>query len=192
MSDRILAELKEKRRITLVGSGLLGLFFALIFTWFGRGSALQSDIVMTLAIVIAGPLVILSLILTKLNRRWNSPAVHWLTTIILACALIILLQVLSLAGGKIVHAYDMKEAKKYCESLIPPLEDYNRKYHYYPGDLGFLEFESNRPFPRLLELGTFYKATEYYFRFYLTDPGAEHTWYEYSSIVKKWTHHDGR
>lgn len=93
---------------------------------------------------------------------------------------------LSVLTGKIVHTYDIKAAQKYCESFVPALELYESKYNYYPSDLGKLKFEPTSKFPILLELGTFFSASGDSFRFYLPEPAANGSWYEYTSKNKKW------
>lgn len=176
----------DKRHITLFWAAGLGLLIAIIFTFVGRGSVNHWLIIESMLILIAGPMALLSLIVLLISRFFSPSLMRWLATFTQAIVLIILIQVLSLVSGKMVYIYDMRTAQKYCESLIPALEQYKTKHNIYPAELGMLEYEPTEPFPALLELGTFYNSSGDSFRFYLPDPASERSWYEYASKPRKW------
>ena len=83
---------------------------------------------------------ILELALAKQRKPSFSPTIYAVCTAIIISAF-----PMSILPGIYVAKYDVNNAKKYCESLIPQIEAYHAEHGHYPHDCSELELPEEKP-----------------------------------------------
>ena len=177
----------KPKRLLIFYSFVFGLILATIFTFWGRGSFIHFLYVFIASVWIAVPLILLSLICYWLGFFWKPSVVSWVSTIFLGLAIIMLIQILSLIGGKILHEKDLRDAKKYCESLINSIELIKVKTGQYPSNIQSVLPSS---LPVLLRRENFYWSDGNSYSFDFSDPAEMMMSYGFSSKTKHWERYD--
>ncbi len=97
-----------------------------------------------------------------------------------------LLQVPGLVIGDAIVELDVLEAKRFCEALVDPLDQFQLEHGQYPEKINEL-LPSSEGIPRLLGKN-FYRSDGEVFSFEVHDPSEMMGFYDYSSENRKWTH----
>ncbi len=164
-----------------------GLLVALVLTFAGRGSFLHLMGVIVLCVWVGLPLAVVAGILYITARVKQSARLKSIATKVLAAALLVLLQLLSLPTGSWLNRRDVDRAKSFAEAIVPSLNQFKDANGNFPPTLSPL-LRQETSVPRLL----YYQADpdgQHYF-FTVTEPADMMAWYEFSSMEPQWRRAD--
>jgi len=102
------------------------------------------------------------------GHKYKSRVASWVGTIAVSLSVSIFIQFISIPFGPMLASHDIEEAKKYCEYLVPRLNDHKLKTGSYPTDVNEV-IPWWKPRPRLLE-NRFYLSDGQDFEFDFPDP----------------------
>lgn len=94
----------------------------------------------------------------------------------------------SLPIGAYLNEYDIDQARAFCESLRPAIEQSKADTGRYPERPPGIA--SGTALPRLLSGSNFYQAKEDCYRFYFPDPSRIFTDFVYDSVYRQWHEED--
>ena len=145
-------------------------------------------IILALAVFVAAPLALLSLIshgiekITKYNRKIRPSKVS------LSLAIIFGIQIVSLPIITTMESHRIKEAKIFCEKYISKLEEYRSVHGQYPETISL--FQLGHIKPEFLDGQNIYERTKDGFIFTFCTPGMFIGLYVYDSKRRKWRFYD--
>src|SRR5262245_38429059 len=152
------------RTIVILGSILLNAVLVVI----GRGSFAHVISVIMLIVYIAVPTTLVALVCLLAARRYQSPTARVIARIAFGLAFALFSTLASLPVGAVILDHDIDVAQRYCESLMPRLEEHKAKHGEYPREIGSI---TNLPEPpRLIRGESFYSTSGAEFRFSFVDP----------------------
>jgi hypothetical protein len=151
----------------LIIAGALALLLNVLLVIFGRGSFLHIVFVFGAVVYIAVPGVVAGVVFWRVRQR--GPTVRVLAKLAFAVSAVAASTIISGLVGTAVLARDIANAKRYCESLIPKLEQYRSAHGIYPTDLSALR-DRGVP-PRLLRDEDYYHSNGLGYSFSFGDPG---------------------
>ncbi len=150
----------------------------------GRGSFLQGMAVTALVVLLAAPAALIggvALLSCYLGRSsWERGVAQGA----LGLAAVLGSTVASIPAGLAVHQVDVRDAKGYCEGLIPRLEEFRRGHGSYPTDLS--QLGRLPPPPLLLRGETFYHSNGDEYDFDFLDPAGMFNGYHYDGEAGQW------
>lgn len=153
------------------GAASFGLMLAITATLWARGSIGHFIVILIASVVIGLPVLAFGLFATGLRRVWD---LRWLMFIqrgAFAVTIVLLIQIASLPAGAWVCAGDVREARRYCDQLIPLIEEQKRVTGRYPVFADELAMKIGPP-PHLLRGVPFYTQThDNNFTLAVRDPG---------------------
>lgn len=133
------------------------LFVCIIFTVFGRQSNehyfllidYSLNYVSYLLLFIIQILVLITFIVLELISNWIKQGKFTIKIVSFKYCLFIILAgsvvFSSLLFGKIFKHYDVKNAKKYIEEIIPKVQEYQKNNFEFPKDINFFEIDREKP-----------------------------------------------
>ena len=131
----------------------------------------------------AVPALLLAGLLTVLRRRlgWarGSGTVRGLVYVAVAA----IAHVVTAPVGLVLAERDVREAKAFCESLVPGLDEMRRATGSYPADVSRLASGS---LPRLLTEAPFYTVHGPHFTFTILEPRELFAWHQWRSEEAGW------
>jgi hypothetical protein len=149
----------------------------------GRGSYGHIMLVVQGILLVGAPAFIASLILMVMGRekRWNLFLAGYALNLF---SLVVGLMIASAFIGLIVASGDVKDARAYCQSLVPRLEKYKEEAGRYPDDVNAVSAREHEPL--LLKGSRFYipQADGYVMEF--RDPSTKQRVVEYNSWKREW------
>ncbi len=149
----------------------------------GRGSYGHVMLVVQGILLIGAPAFIASLILMILGRekRWNLFLVGYALNLF---SLVVGLMIVSAFIGLLVASGDVKDARAYCEALVPRLEKYKEETGRYPDDVNAVSVRQHEPL--LLKGSRYYLSQAEGYVIEFKDPSTKQRVVEYSSWRKEW------
>jgi hypothetical protein len=159
---------------------------AVLILW-GRGSFLAAIIALGTSFWIGLPLIILSAVFFSIAARKNSARFTSIAGSGIAAALVIFSTMLSIPIGNKVVDHDVREAKVFCEALVPKMELIREQTGGYPRDISTLL--EGIYMPHLFE-PRWYHCDGTNFSFTIGDPGTIMGGWSYDNQRKKWDYWD--
>ena len=149
----------------------------------GRGSYLHISLVLQGILFVGLPAFVVSLVLMciGMEKRPRLFAAGYAANLV---SVVTFLMIISACAGLFVATADIKDARRYCERLIPRLEKYNADTGSYPATIDAVASRENEP--RLLKGVQFYipQADGYLLEFRM--PQKRNEMMEYSSWKGRW------
>lgn len=159
----------KKSTLTLVAAFLCLAFLENIFLTLYVRDVLLGALLITMALCIAfivGILALCLLLFWRLKKERKSRKRSFIATAL--ASLLLFATAPSFYTGIIIKQMDIDNAKTYCESMIPALEEYKTEHGKYPDYLNEVEDEEQRPFA-LRRQTDMYRHTEDGFCFIFSD-----------------------
>ena len=152
-----------------------------VLIFVGRGSFLHMVGVMGLVVWVALPAGAVAGLLYFMKRRGRFARV----TFAIAC--VALSTIVSAVGGTFLLQHDIAQAKAFCESLVPKLEQHRAKTLSYPDRIEAID---RRTPPRLLRDGDYYSGSPNAYSFSFSDPGGMMNGFAWDSHAGRWEEWD--
>ena len=181
--------LNNLQLLPLIVAAVIGVVGAICGTWFLRGSFGHVVIILIAGIYIALPALVLAIASAMLKRFWRPTAMSWLRNVALGVVFATGLFTLSYVPGRLVNAYDVAQAKSYCEELTIELNERKQMTGEYPTSIAMMP-ENDKPAPRLLRGSDFYSSDGKTYSFSFVDPAGMLNGYAYESKTGRWTEWD--
>lgn len=165
----------------------LSLLMAVVLPLISRGTFAHGIIVIGIIIFISMPTLVMSIVLlviALLKQNVKLKKIAQVTAMIFAVSSI---QLISMPIGNYIARTDIAVAKKFCESLIPIIEQYYDKNGKYPENVEKI-VTSNMIIPNILNQYSYYSKDGLGYYFYIPDPADMIDGYIYESKNKKWVH----
>lgn len=176
----------NRKLLTLLAGGLLGLVLAVILAFVARGEFAQFFIVVVIVLYGAAPATGVGVLAFIVSKFHKPRLMRWVGTAGLTLALILVLQVLSLPIGYELQEQDTVEARQYCESLIASLNAHQEQTGGYPDTIDQFPSAQN-PAPRLIDTARFYSTDGKSFTLrFDVDDGFLSTIHYYDSKTGQW------
>ena len=154
----------NSRLVVLLIATAAGFLLAGVCTLILRGDFTQYFLVMRLLIFIGLPSVVIAISSFVLGCFWKSAAIRWVRAAVGACILVCCIQAIFLPLGALMQQHDIDNAREYCESLIPFLEQHKNDTGTYPQNVEKIA-PTLQSLPRLLQPDQFYRSDGDSFRF---------------------------
>lgn len=148
----------------------------------GRGSFVHMLAVAVVTLYIAGPALVVAACAFLLRKRVAAARGLAHGAAIAACALASTL--VSLWPGREIAKHDIEVAETRCESLIPPIEDFQRVRGVYPSAIATM---TERPDMRRIGQDCQYWSDGSSFHFNLGDPRGIMNFIGFDSRTRRWS-----
>lgn len=150
----------------LIGAALAGVVVAVASGWIFRGCEEYNWAVIGICGVIGVPTLMVAWIQHMLVQEVTRPMAK---TLAVGC--FALLQAIGLFIGNNLYANDVRQAKKFCESLVPTIENVKKQYGRYPQNLEKI-VKPEIKLPRLIvsQSETYYWASSKAYGFSFNNP----------------------
>ena len=175
---------RAHKKTILISAALAGVAVAAISGWIFRGCEEYRWTIIAVSCAVGVPALMVAWIQHMLAQEVTRPMAK---TIAVGC--FVLLQPIGLFIGKTLYDNDVRQAKKFCESLVPTIENIRKQYGRYPQNLQKL-VKPDQKLPRLIasQSETYYWASPKVFGFSFNNP---RSWLNpdklcYSSDRKEW------
>jgi len=157
---------KSVKKAMIFGSMMVGIPVAVASAWIWRGCDEYVWVVGVASAAIGAPAFLVAWIAFQVSKRQTR-----LVAKAIAVGCFVLLQLIGLIMGKSLYKSDVTQAKKFCESLTPQIDDVKKKYGRYPPNLDRI-LPANTKYPRLISSQDtkFYWATPRVYGFSFIDP----------------------
>lgn len=163
---------------------VLCVFLNVLLTVFGRGGFGCFIIVASLCLYIGLPLLVASAIFYTVAKFKSSGKLKVVSNFCFYSALLLGSSVLSFFSGGVLLDYDISKAKRYCESLVPALDEYKDVNGNYPKSL--TRVSDQKKVPRLLRRNSYYSSDGDSFEYFFMDPGGMMNGFGFSSNDRQW------
>ena len=170
----------------LIGGVVSGILIAILLSVWVKGAFLQLIIHLAIAVYIAPVAVGIAIVAGIWWLRTRSRLASRITRGAIALTLFLGLQAaIGVPIGYIASDYHAKQARIYCENLIPHLEQYQAEYNEYPETLDLLG--DLPPIPTALSDETFYyRESADSYTFVVTDDKELFAWWTFTSDNPEW------
>jgi hypothetical protein len=177
----------RSRHITplFIAAAAIAAILNVVLIFVGRGSFLHLVGVMGAVVWVALPAGVISGLLRFVTRRNGAPNRFARVTLAIMC--VALSTVVSAVAGSFVLQRDIAQAKAFCESLIPKLEQHRAKTLSYPDRLESID---RRTPPYLLRSRPYYTGSPNAYSFSFDDPGGMMNGFAWSSDANRWEEWD--
>jgi hypothetical protein len=176
-----------KKNIIIIS--IISLFANVLITYFGRGSFGHVIIILSSIIWIALPVLAISIVLLIIGKKLQNKKTVYFSLRGGTISLIIISTAISLPFGGLLRVNDIRDAKTYCEQIIPRVENYKREHGIYPKDINDIKLGDKKA-PRLLQKFGYYNSDGTNYRFDFPDPGDMLGVFGYDNSQKEWDKYD--
>ncbi len=152
--------------------------------YFGRGSFSHTLFAIGFVVCIALPVFaiwfVVFVVLQTIKEAWPFHRV------LLGCAVLAASTVISVPFGNALNHHDIEQAKKYCELLVPRIEDHRVHHGKYPQRLALLGDIPEPPYLLKENPSACYFADDLRYGFTFSDPAEMMGGWHYDSETRQW------